>query len=96
MLRPDQLERRLRERLEALPPAARADLLHVLMLPDFERADAISSYWGKPQDLGLRRTAARLRRGPDASGGAGRHAAGRRPATGSMSSSVRVLVANLR
>jgi hypothetical protein len=50
MLRPDQLERRLRERLEALPPAARAELLHVLMLPDFERADAISSYWGKPQD----------------------------------------------
>jgi hypothetical protein len=37
--RPDELERRLRERLDALGPAPRAELLHVLMLPDFERAD---------------------------------------------------------
>jgi hypothetical protein len=35
---PDELERRLRERLDALGPAPRAELLHVLMLPDFERA----------------------------------------------------------
>jgi hypothetical protein len=28
----------LRERLDALGPAPRAELLHVLMLPDFERA----------------------------------------------------------
>jgi hypothetical protein len=40
-MRPDQLERRLRERLDALGPAPRAELLHVLMLPDFERADRI-------------------------------------------------------
>ena len=26
----------------------RAELLHVLMLPDFDRADAIGSYWGNP------------------------------------------------
>jgi hypothetical protein len=45
-MRPDQLERRLRQRLDALGPAPRAELLHVLMLPDFERADAIGSYWG--------------------------------------------------
>jgi hypothetical protein len=45
-MRPDQLERRLRERLEALGPAPRAELLHVLMLHDFERADRIGSYWG--------------------------------------------------
>jgi hypothetical protein len=32
-VRPDELERRLQERLDALPPAARAELLHVLMLP---------------------------------------------------------------
>ena len=32
-----------------LPPAARAELLHVLMLPDFDRADAIGSYWGNPE-----------------------------------------------
>jgi hypothetical protein len=48
-MRPDQLERRLRARLDALGPAPRAELLHVLMLPDFERADAIGSYWGTPR-----------------------------------------------
>ena len=26
-----------------------AELLHVLMLPDFERADAIGAYWGNPK-----------------------------------------------
>jgi hypothetical protein len=40
-MRPDELERRLRERLDALGPAPRAELLHVLMLPDFERAGRI-------------------------------------------------------
>jgi hypothetical protein len=45
-MRPDELERRLRERLDALRLAPRAELLHVLMLPDFERADAIGSYCG--------------------------------------------------
>jgi hypothetical protein len=25
-----------------------SELLHVLMLPDFDRADAIGSYWGHP------------------------------------------------
>jgi hypothetical protein len=40
-MRPDQLERRLRERLDALGPAARTELLHVLMLPDFDRVDRI-------------------------------------------------------
>jgi hypothetical protein len=42
-MRPDELERRLRERLDALPKAARAELLHVLMLPDFERATGSES-----------------------------------------------------
>jgi hypothetical protein len=32
-VRPDELERQLRERLDALGPAPRAELLHVLMLP---------------------------------------------------------------
>jgi len=37
------------------PPARRraglsgAELLHILMLPDFDRADAIGSYWGNPK-----------------------------------------------
>jgi hypothetical protein len=30
----DEMEQALRKRLEALPPAARAELLHVLRLPD--------------------------------------------------------------
>jgi hypothetical protein len=33
----------------AISPAARAELLHVLMLPDFERADRIGEFWGNPQ-----------------------------------------------
>jgi hypothetical protein len=45
----DELERQLRERLDALGPARRAELLHVLMLPDFERADRIGEFWGYPQ-----------------------------------------------
>jgi hypothetical protein len=46
-MRPDQLERRLRERLDALGPVP--ELLHVLMLPDFERADRIGEFWSYPQ-----------------------------------------------
>jgi hypothetical protein len=48
-MRPDELERRLRERLDALGPAPRAELLHVLMLPDFERADRIGEFWSYPE-----------------------------------------------
>jgi hypothetical protein len=48
-MRPDELERRLRERLDALGPAPRAELLQVLMLPDFERADRIGEFWGYPE-----------------------------------------------
>jgi hypothetical protein len=48
-MRPDELERRIRERLEAIGPAPRAELLHVRMLPDFERADRIGEFWGYPE-----------------------------------------------
>jgi hypothetical protein len=48
-MRPDELERQLRDRLDALPPAARTELLHVLMLPDFDRADRIGEFWSYPQ-----------------------------------------------
>ena len=41
-MRPDELERRLRERLDALGPAPRAELLHVLMLPDFKRHNLLA------------------------------------------------------
>jgi hypothetical protein len=43
------MEATLRARLEALPPAARAELLHVLRLPDFDRADRIGEFWGHPE-----------------------------------------------
>jgi hypothetical protein len=45
----NDIEVQLRERLDALGPAPRAELLHVLMLPAFERADAIGAYWGNPK-----------------------------------------------
>jgi hypothetical protein len=48
-MRPDELERRLRERLDALGPMARHALLKVLLMPDSERADRIGSYWGNPK-----------------------------------------------
>jgi hypothetical protein len=48
-MRLDELERRIRERLDALGRAPRAELLHVLMLPDFDRADAIGTLWGHPE-----------------------------------------------
>jgi hypothetical protein len=48
-VRPDELERRLRQRLDALGPAPRAELLHALTLPDFDRADRIGAYWGNPK-----------------------------------------------
>jgi hypothetical protein len=45
----EEMEKALRQRLEALPPAARAELLHVLRLPDFDRADRIGEFWGYPE-----------------------------------------------
>jgi hypothetical protein len=48
-VRPDELEQRLRERLDALGPAPRAELLHVLTLPDFDRVDRIGAYWANPK-----------------------------------------------
>jgi hypothetical protein len=47
-MRPE-LERQLRERLDALGPAHRAELLRVLMLPDLDRADRIGEFWGNPK-----------------------------------------------
>jgi hypothetical protein len=47
-VRLDHLERRLRERLDALGPAPLAELFHVLMLPDFDRADRIGEFWSYP------------------------------------------------
>ena len=43
------LEVQLRKRLDTLGPAPRAELLHVLMLPDFARADRIGEFWSYQQ-----------------------------------------------
>jgi hypothetical protein len=43
-----ELEQLPSQRLDALPLAARAELLHVLMLPDFERAARIGEFWSYP------------------------------------------------
>jgi hypothetical protein len=43
------MEAGLRARLKALPPAARAELLHVLRLPDLDRVERIGEFWGYPQ-----------------------------------------------
>ena len=48
-LRPHNTERRPRQHLDALGPAPRAELLHVLMLPDLERAERIGEFWSYPQ-----------------------------------------------
>jgi hypothetical protein len=39
----------VQERVAALGPAPRAELLHVLMLPDLERADRIGEFWRYPE-----------------------------------------------
>jgi hypothetical protein len=45
----ERLEPRLSERLDALGPSPHAELLHVLTLPDFERADRIGEFCGYPE-----------------------------------------------
>jgi hypothetical protein len=45
----NDIEVQLRDRLDALGPAPRAELVQVLMLPDLERADRIGKFWGYPE-----------------------------------------------
>jgi len=65
----EEMEAGLRARLKALPPAARAELIHVLRLPDFDRADRIGEFWGNPETD--------IRGGPDRLGGGQGCAGGR-------------------
>ena len=58
------------------PSRRRAELLHVLMLPDLERAGRIGEFWELPHEPRLRGAANRLRGEPDATGGARRDAQG--------------------
>jgi hypothetical protein len=37
------------ERLDAIGQASRTELIDVLRLPDFDRADAIGTFWGHPE-----------------------------------------------
>ena len=39
------MEQALRNGIDAFPVAARAELLHVLLLPDFGRAQRIGDFW---------------------------------------------------
>jgi hypothetical protein len=45
----EEMEAGLRARLKALPPTARAEPLHVLRLPDLDRADVNGTFWGHPE-----------------------------------------------
>jgi hypothetical protein len=49
MLRLPELELLLHERLNAFPPTARGELLHLLMLPDFDRATRIGEFYSNPR-----------------------------------------------
>jgi hypothetical protein len=55
----EEMEQALRQRLEALPPAARAELIPVLRLPDFDPADRDRHLLGTPGDADVRRVADR-------------------------------------
>jgi hypothetical protein len=55
----EEMEAALRQRIEALPPAAHAELLHVLRLPDLDRVEQIGEFWSYPEPP-LRRAADRL------------------------------------
>ena len=45
----DQLERQLRERVDVLGPARRAELLHVRMLPTSTAPSGAERFWSFPQ-----------------------------------------------
>ena len=85
-MRPDELERRLQERLDALGPAPRAELLHVVMLPDFERADRIGEFWSYPESRTFAELLIDCEEDRTLRAGAGGHAAGRREAIAARAS----------
>ncbi len=45
----EDLDRTLRDRLDAIGPEARAILLHVLKLPDLERVRSIGEFYADPR-----------------------------------------------
>jgi len=47
----EELERTLRHRLDAIGPAPRAMIQHVLLMPEQQRADRIGEFFGDPRTL---------------------------------------------
>jgi hypothetical protein len=45
----EEMKAGLRQRLEALPRQLVPRLIHVLQLPDFDRADRIGEFWSYPE-----------------------------------------------
>jgi hypothetical protein len=45
----EDVERDLQAKLDALGPRVRAELLNVLMTPDYDRAARIGDYWADPR-----------------------------------------------
>jgi hypothetical protein len=72
------MEAALRERLEGLPPAARAELLPVLRLPDLDRAERIGEFWSYPESHTFAELLMDCEEDRTLAGGARRHAARRR------------------
>jgi hypothetical protein len=48
-----EIEGQLREVLDGMPKPVRAELLRILLLPDFDRASAIGDLWAHPRTRGL-------------------------------------------
>jgi hypothetical protein len=63
----EYLKRQLREGLDALGPAPRAELLHILMLPDLQRAERIGEFWSYHR-AAPSPSPDRLQGGPDGTG----------------------------
>jgi hypothetical protein len=72
----DEMEQALRTRLEALPPAARAELRHVLSLPRLRLRRRDRHFLGTAGDPELRGVADRPGRGQGGTGGRVRTAEG--------------------
>jgi hypothetical protein len=88
-MRSDEFERRLRERLDALGPAPCAELPHVLMLPDFDRADRIGEFWGYPESRVFAELLIVCEEDRMLRGGAGRHAARSKARFGELTACLR-------
>jgi hypothetical protein len=62
----EDLEGTLRDRLDAIGPAHRAVLLHVLKLPDHERVRSFGEFYGDPRTLTFAKLLIHLEESPHA------------------------------